>query len=100
MPGYWPLRQETYRPEPIGVVAPTRPASSDAALPTTAVPPVQLSYFLVAIALCPGLPRLERDCNPRADQLMPGDAFVARSFPSDTSLEIPYRPVPEQNHAE
>jgi hypothetical protein len=37
---------------------------------------------------------------PTEDQLMPGDAFVARSFPSDTSLEIPYRPVPEQNHAE
>src|SRR5947199_10105919 len=53
------------------------------------------------MALCPGMPRLGQNatCNTRADQLMPGDAFVARSFPSDTSLEIPYRPVPEQNHA-
>jgi len=31
---------------------------------------------------------------------MPSHGFVARSFPNDTSLEIPYRPVPEQNLAE
>ena len=64
--------------------------------------PSDLSYFLVAMALCPGMPRLGQNatCNSRADQLMPGDAFVARSIPSDTSLELPYRPVPEQNHAE
>jgi hypothetical protein len=36
---------------------------------------------------------------PLAPQLMPGDAFAVRSFPNDTSLEIPYRPVPEQNLA-
>jgi hypothetical protein len=31
---------------------------------------------------------------------MPSGAFVAQSFPNDTSLEMPYRPVPEQSHAE
>jgi hypothetical protein len=36
----------------------------------------------------------------RQHRLMPGDAFAVRSFPNDTSLEIPYRPVPEQNLAE
>jgi hypothetical protein len=31
---------------------------------------------------------------------MRGDAFVARAVPNDTSLEIPYHPVPEKNLAE
>ena len=35
-----------------------------------------------------------------ANRPRPSGAFVARSFPSDTSMEMPYRPAPEQSHAE
>ena len=30
----------------------------------------------------------------------PRYVFAAWSFPSDTSMEMPYRPAPEQSHAE
>src|SRR6516165_4449373 len=43
---------------------------------------------------------LERDLSTRrGEPAVPSGAFVARSFPSDTSMETPYRPAPEQSHA-
>jgi nitroreductase len=36
----------------------------------------------------------------RGNRPMPSGAIVAQSFPNDTAMEMPYRPVPEQSHAE
>jgi hypothetical protein len=33
-------------------------------------------------------------------RVRPSRVFTAWAFPSDTSMEMPYRPVPEQSHAE